>query len=900
MADAPASALSLPGAVVAMVSNVLTAALGPLLTIPGAPAAPSPTLFGVLAWVRREIEHTLFNNTPDVQDRQVTLELNDATATSGAIALGAGDPDGDTLAYSVPGRGATGGPTKGTVTIDQATGTFVYNPDDDFARTGGTDTFTVSVSDEGSGFHLHGLFGLLDPGAHGGTAVVTITVVGTDTTTPTARDDSYSTHEDGSLVVSAAQGVLANDADPNGDVLQASLVTRPANGTVAMNPDGSFIYVPDADFVGSDSFTYQATDGRAVSSEATVAVTVSAVPDPPVAVDDTASTSEDVAVVITPMANDTDADGDPLLVLDASAPAHGGVVVNADNSITYTPAADFAGEDVFTYTVSDGSATSVAKVTVTANPVQDPPKAVDDAYTTSVNQSLVVLDPTQGLLSNDTDADGDELTAVLVTGPAHGSMLVDDTGAFIYVPAAGYFGVDSFTYRAVDGRTTGGTDTATVSILVNRNPLIEHVGSTLGVGNTWVVTVTVSDPEGDAVSTSVVGGDASIPVTTTLLPGGAFGVVADADWARAHPGAQVPVTITVTDSRGGTAQTTVDIGTANNVAAVGYNVHGQVDIPALPAGVTYTQVATGVYGYNTVLLRSDGTAVSVGDNNYGQNDIPPLPAGITYTQVAVGYFNTILLRSDGQVVAIGYNSSGQNDIPPLPPGVTYTRVNASNAHAVLLRSDGTAVGVGSNQFGETTIPPLPAGVTYTEVATNGAYGFHTVLLRSDGTAVAVGYDYYGQATIPPLPTGVTYTQAATGLYHTVLLRSDGTAVAAGYNFYEQSTIPPLPVGVTYTEVAASMYSTVLLRSDGTVVAFGFEVGGQNDIPPLDPGVTYTHVEASYYHTVLMRSDGSAVVLGYDVYGQTNIPARPDGVVYTDVVSSYFTTVWLSSIDPSVV
>ena len=109
---------------------------------------------------------------------------------------------------------------------------------------------------------------------------------------------------------------------------------------------------------------------------------------------------------------------------------------------------------------------------------------------------------------------------------------------------------------------------------------------------------------------------------------------------------------------------------------------GRAAFRALPAGVTYTQVAAGAA--LTVLLRSDGTAVAVGCNNYGATDIPALSAGVTYTQVAAGYGHTVLLRSDGQVVAVGYNDSGETDIPALPAGVTYIQVAAGAYHTVLL------------------------------------------------------------------------------------------------------------------------------------------------------------------------------------------------------------------------
>ncbi|CAK0799053.1 unnamed protein product [Prorocentrum cordatum] len=109
----------------------------------------------------------------------------------------------------------------------------------------------------------------------------------------------------------------------------------------------------------------------------------------------------------------------------------------------------------------------------------------------------------------------------------------------------------------------------------------------------------------------------------------------------------------------------------------------------------------------------DGTAVACGGNHVGQCDLQALPAGLTYTQVAAGERHTVLLRSDGTAVDCGWNDVGQCDLPALPAGLTYTQVAAGVWHTVLLRSDGTAVACGVNDGGQCDLPALPAGLTYT-------------------------------------------------------------------------------------------------------------------------------------------------------------------------------------------
>ena len=144
------------------------------------------------------------------------------------------------------------------MTIDQATGTFTYDPDDGYT---GPDEFTVEVSDHTT-LHFHGLRSLLFGRSHTDTATITLTVIAANdpNDAPVAVDDAYATTEDTALTV-AAPGVLGNDTDVDGDPLTAVLVAGPANGTVDLNPDGSFTYTPDPDFIGTDSFTYRASDG---------------------------------------------------------------------------------------------------------------------------------------------------------------------------------------------------------------------------------------------------------------------------------------------------------------------------------------------------------------------------------------------------------------------------------------------------------------------------------------------------------------------------------------------------------------------------------------------------------------------------------------------------------------
>jgi uncharacterized delta-60 repeat protein len=184
---------------------------------------------------------------------------------------------------------------------------------------------------------------------------------------PVAENDAYSTDKDVTLVVDPP-GVLANDTDEDGDTLEAVLESGPANGQLILASDGGFTYDPNPDFTGEDSFTYRAFDGTENSTIATVRIAISAINNDPVALDDAATTSPNSPIIIDVLANDIDADSDPLIVsdFDATSEFGGTVTENPDGTLTYTPAQDFSEVDTFQYTVSDGKGgTDIATVTIT-------------------------------------------------------------------------------------------------------------------------------------------------------------------------------------------------------------------------------------------------------------------------------------------------------------------------------------------------------------------------------------------------------------------------------------------------------------------------------------------------------------------------------------------------------
>src|SRR5881394_275182 len=252
----------------------------------------------------------------------------------------------------------------------------------------------------------------------------------------------------------------------DGDALNAVLVSQPTHGNLTLNGNGSFSYTPAANYNGPDSFTYKANDGQADSGIATVSITITGVNDAPVALNDTYSTAEDTTLIVAALgvlANDTDVDGDPLSAVLVSQPTHGTLTLNSNGSLSYTPAATYNGTDSFTYKANDGQAdSSIATVNINIGGVNDAPVALNDSYTTAENTTLNVA--ALGVLANDTDVDGDTLSAVLVSQPAHGTLTLNSNGGFSYTPAAAYNGTDSFTYKANDGQADSGIATVNINI----------------------------------------------------------------------------------------------------------------------------------------------------------------------------------------------------------------------------------------------------------------------------------------------------------------------------------------------------------------------------------------------------------------------------------------------------
>ena len=317
---------------------------------------------------------------------------------------------------------------------------------------GSTITFTPAAELSGAASFVY----TVEAGGESSTATVRLTVTAVDDP-PVAADDGVAMVEDTVRILDGGD-LFGNDVDVDSDVLTLTAVDSPVNGTAVL-AGGNISFTPPADFTGTASFDYTVSDGTS-SDTATVTITVIGEGDPALIMADTATTDEDTALDIpaaTLLGNDSDPDGG--LTVESVQGAVNGSVVLVDTTVTFTPAANFAGTASFTYTAGDGSDSGTATVTVTVTAVDDPPVAGDDAATTDEDANLTI--PLAILLGNDADPDDVE-SITSVQDAVNGSVSIVGTDV-VFDPDPELSGAASFTYTLTGGALT---DTGAVAVTV--------------------------------------------------------------------------------------------------------------------------------------------------------------------------------------------------------------------------------------------------------------------------------------------------------------------------------------------------------------------------------------------------------------------------------------------------
>ncbi|MGW9017006.1 tandem-95 repeat protein, partial [Priestia megaterium] len=694
-------------------------------------------------------------NDPPVGPVVVTLVTDEDTPVSSQIT--AFDPDGEALTYTLQDP-----PTNGVAAVN-ADGTFTYTPNGNY---NGPDTFTVLISDPSGAFIVTSVF-------------VTVTPVND---VPVVPNYEFVINEDTTL----NSQVVATDID--GNPLTYALLTGPVNGTIVVNPDGTYTYTPNENYNGVDSFSVVVSDGQGGTTVSTSTITILPVNDPPVGpVVVTLVTDEDTPV--SSQITAFDPDGEVLTYTLQDPPTNGVAVVNADGTFTYTPNGSYDGPDTFTVLISDPSgAFIVTSVFVTVTPVNDVPVVPNYEFVinedTSLNSQVVA-----------TDIDGNPLTYALLTGPVNGTVVVNPDGTYTYTPNENYNGVDSFSVVVSDGQGGTAVSTIMITILPVNDPPVGPVVVTLVTNEDTPVSsqITAVDPDGEVLTytlqdpptngVAVVDADGTFtytpngsyngPDTFTVLisdPSGAF--IVTSVFVTVTPVNDVPVVPNY--------EFVINEDTTLNSQVVATDIDGNP--------LTYALLTGSVNG--TVVVNPDGTYTYTPNENYN----------------GVDSFSVVV--SDGQggtaVSTITITILPVND-PPVGPVVV-----------TLVTNEDTPV---SSQI--TAVDPDGEVLTYTlqDPPTNGV-----AVVNADGTfTYTPNGSYNGPDTFTVLISDPSGAFIVTSVFVTVTPVND-VPVVPNYEFVinEDTTLNSQVVAtdidgnpLTYALLTGSVNGTVVVNPDGT-------------------------------------------------------------------------------------
>ncbi len=837
-------------------------------------------------------------NDAPVATPNTYTDTENGTVTGNVITddTGAGtdsDTEGDPL--SIAGGAQTLTSTSGGAVSLGSDGSFTYDPGTNFdslaAGATATDSFIYSVTD----------------GTATSTATVTVTLTG-ENDAPVATPNTYTDTENGTItgnVITDDTGA-GTDSDAEGDPLSiaggAQTLTSTSGGSVSLGSDGSFTYDPGTNFdslvagaTATDSFIYGVTDGT-LSDTATVTVTLTGENDAPVATPNTYTDTENGAVTGNVITDDTgagtdsDAEGDPLSIAGGAqtltSTSGGSVSLGSDGSFTYDPGTNFdslaagaTATDSFVYTVTDGTLTDTATVTITVTGENDAPVATDNSYTTTENGTVTgnaITDDTGA--GTDSDAEGDPLSiaggAQTLTSTSGGSVSLGSDGSFTYDPgtnfdslAAGATATDSFIYGVTDGTATS-TATVTMTLTGENDAPIATPNTYTDTENGTIIGNVITDDTGaesdsdiDSDPLSIVGG-----AQTLLATGGGLVSLASDGAFTYDPGTNydfLAAGITAID----TFTYTITDGTLTDSATVTIVINGENDAPtARDNAYSATEDDANISG-NVITDNTGGGADS--DVDVGSNISIPVTGltvttsnGVTLTLGSDGSFtyaldtsaNTTLTATesftdsftytvtDGSLTdtaTVTFTVSGLNDAP-LPTANAYGVSEDGSVSGNVITDD---TGAGSDTDPEGDALSIPASAT-TVTSANGV----TITLGTDGTF-----------TYTPGTVFNTLSSTEIAVDSFVYTVSDGSATATQTVFItvigeaDVGNNPPVATENFYTatEDDTSISGNIITDDTGAGVDSDVDAGSSLSIPAT--GLTVT---TSNGVTLTLGSDGS--------------------------------------------
>jgi VCBS repeat-containing protein len=517
-------------------------------------------------------------------------------------------------------------------------------------------------------------------------------------------------------------------ADPDvGDTHAFTLVAGAGGGdNSSFSISGSSLRtaaVLDHEATPTRSIRVRATDSGGLFVEKQLTITVTDVDDPPVAVDDSKTVTEDAAAAaVDVLANDTDVDGGPMSIASVTPPAHGTVVITGGGTgLTYAPAPNYCNTptppfDTFTYTLAPGTSTATVSVTVTC--VDDNPVAVDDSRTVGEDDPATAVD----VLANDTDVDAGPKSIQSVTQPTHGSVVITGGGTGLtYAPAANYCNTptppfDTFTYTLAPGGSTA-TVSMTVSCVDDPPTAFNDSGTVAEDHAATAIPVLANDTDIDGGPTTIASTTQPANGTVAIIGGGAgLTYQPNANYCNSPPGtspdsfnytlnggssATVSMTVTCADDAPDAVDDTKtvledDPATAIDVLANDSDVENDpITITSATDPAHGTVVVTGPVGAGTGLTYAP-------DANYCNTPTPPFDT-FTYTvnggdtaTVSV----TVTCANDAPVVDLDSGTAGNDS------AATFNETNPHTGTGVLIAPNATVTDID-----DTTIESLTVVLT---------------------------------------------------------------------------------------------------------------------------------------------------------------------------------------------
>jgi len=354
------------------------------------------------------------------------------------------------------------------------------------------------------------------PGGSNPKTVADMITVASAAPTPTTAT-TQTTQEDNVTTISLTA------TDPNGEALTFAITTDPSNGTATLS-GADVTYTPNANFYGTDSFAYTASNGTYTSDPVTITITVTGEDDgDPTTNDVSATTDEDTVVTVDLDASEIDGDNYSFSII--SQPSNGTLGSINGNQVEYTPNQDFNGTDTFTFEATDDktSRRNVATATITVNAVNDAPVTTNQTASTDDDTAVEIT-------LTATDVENDNLTFTIVSDVSNGTTSL--SGATVtYTSTANFNGTDTFTFKANDGTDDSNTSTVTITVSGGNNnsaPTTSNVTGSTNEDSTVSVTLNGSDSDGDSLTYTLVTNPAN---GSASISGSSLSYTPGQDWA---------------------------------------------------------------------------------------------------------------------------------------------------------------------------------------------------------------------------------------------------------------------------------------------------------------------------------------------------------------------------------